>query len=117
MTPNQLAQRIEGRPLGLPLSEKEIQLAAKNGMIVVYCDDDTLYMMGSERVQASIDSSRTIYYDELTYEIDEDGELFICIEKDTPDAVWDITTNFMPAARFRIIDNGKVFCIGIIIKL
>ena len=117
MTPKQLADRITMRPLGFPLSEKEIQLAAKNGMVIIYCDDDTLYMIGADRMQAMIDESRTIYYDDITYEIDDEGELFISIVKDTPDAKWDITTNFIPSASFITIDNGKVFCKGIIIKL
>ena len=116
MSPKQLADRIHGRPLGLPLSEKEVAMAAKNGLVVVYCDDDTLYLIGSQREQFSIRESRTIYYDELSLEICDDGELFISIEKDTPSAVWDITTNFIPSANYQIIDNGKVFCNAIVIK-
>ena len=116
MTPKQLADRINNRPLGLPLSENEIAMAKKNGLIVVYCDDDTLYLIGAERQQFSIHESRIIYYDELTLEISEDGELFISIMKDTPDAAWDITTNFIPSANYRIIDNGRVFCNAIVIK-
>ena len=117
MSPQQLANKLNGRFLGTKFTPSEISILTKNNMAIVYCDVDTLHIVGEDSYEKPLHGSITIFMNEDTYEYDPDGDLYIKIEHQTPDAVWDITTNFVKCAYFDIMWNSKVYCKAAIIKL
>lgn len=120
-----LADLINGSEYGAQISKDIIDQAKQSGLIVIEgASDDLAELWGALRDEASV-------YDGGTFGIKRSkktGQLKICKPKKSknlitaywyppePDCSWLITTN-LPHANFDIMEDGELFCRGIVIDI
>lgn len=137
MTPQEMADQLDGREYPLRLSDQEKDFASVQGMVVVYGASDDLM-----EVEGAIQDEGDCYNGE-TFQIDKEGiieswesakdnieseegfqryfrrkENAKQIEAiwDKDDISWQYKTD-IPHATFKIMEEGEVYCIGIVFDI
>ena len=121
MSPKQLAKILTAKGSAYPVTAKEIKYAEEMDALIIFCDNDGLHFRGADKVDLKVKDDFILWLTEDEYEVEfsEDetpGAYYIRVIKDTPDAIWDITTSYR-SYQFKTFLGTKVLCNGIIIKI
>ena len=131
MTKEQFAEMLDGRKIGIELTNAESELAKENGLVVVFGgSDDLMIFEGAIRDDIDCFGGGTAYLNEYGIWRSE------CYDEECPyaereqvkcktikaiwrpgDSVsWEYMT-YIPHATFRIYEKGELYCIGIVFEL
>lgn len=136
MKRSELAQRLNGIDLSDPIPRDLLEQAKAGGLVIVHgSSDDLAEFRGAIHDEASIYGGGTVYFDGkgvlLDYDdIDRDDEaemrnyfdrkrLATSLEAhwhNEPGASWTYTTA-IPHSTFNMLDNGELYCKGIVFSL
>lgn len=134
MTKEKFAALLNGREIGNEISSEESELAKAHGLVVIYgASDDLTEFTGAIHDEYGAYDSTTHKLDRKGVlpdrdTIDDDEELKDFFKREpkaaTIDALWckegDYSWTFktkIPHATFEIVEDGKPYCRGIVIKL
>lgn len=139
MTPQQLAALLNGRRIGKEIAKDEELAAKRDGLVVVFgASDDLMEFRGAIYEELGANNGRTAHVcaDGLLPswdEVDRDSEAgcekyfkrkaagFMEIEAiwapaHLPETSWLFKTS-IPHAAFNVMEDGDVFCVGIVFAL
>ena len=128
MTPQELAERMNGRQYGNEITKEEVALAKASGLVVVFgYSDDGMELAGTIMDEIGAYNGTTVF-------LTTDGILENCeeechhyqraLEKARPlKAIWDregyswIYEAPFPHATFDVMEDGEKYCRGIVFRL
>ena len=124
----EFAEMLDGREYGHPqFTNAEIQLAKKNGFVIVYgASDDLMEFDGAIYAEADCFDGGKVYFNKTGAVFNEDFENSKCIEtlwcdddiKDENGGLitWTYKTD-IPHETFMIYDDGESYCRGIVFSI
>lgn len=132
MTAKELAARLSGREVGDEIADTEAELAAYDGLVVVYgYSDDNVEIRGAIDEEIGAYEGATVYFnkDGLMYEppCDGDGCPYYNAARTAHKAItavwhgdgwpcWTFETD-IPHETFDIYEDGEVWCVGIVFSV
>lgn len=122
MTPQELAEKINNREYGYQIFSDVKEIAKQNGLVIVYgASDDLMEFDGAIYDEAGC-------YDGGVVRVDKNGICDNC-EADYIEALWcknaddtksDVAWQYntqIPHATFNILEDGEIYCIGIVFSI
>lgn len=109
-----MAALLNGREYGSEITREEAVLAKASGLVVVFgYSDDNVELRGAISDEAGCYRGRTFYVRPDGIDTSGDGEKLIAEWCKEPRASWTYSTD-VPHATFNIMENGELYCRGIV---